>query len=132
MLYITYNIIMFNVLYYQKIDGTRPAEEFVNSTDIKMKAKIYRNLELLEEFGNTLKEPISKPLEDGIFEIRSQIGNDISRVLYFFVIGKTVILTNGFIKKTDKTPQDEIDLAKKYREDYIKRTKKDGDNDEEF
>ena len=123
---------MFKVLYYQKIDGKRPAEEFVNSTDPKMKAKIYRNLELLEEFGNTLKEPISKLLEDGIFEIRSQVGNDISRVLYFFVIDKTVILTNGFIKKTDKTPQEEIDLAKKYREDYIKRTKKDGDNNEKF
>lgn len=117
---------MFEVLYYQKIDGTRPAEEFINSSDIKMKAKIYRNLELLELFGNALKKPISEHLEDGIFEIRLQVGNDISRVLYFFVVGKTVILTNGFIKKTQEVPQEEIDLAKKYRKDYQDRIAKEG------
>ncbi|MBQ5564448.1 MAG: type II toxin-antitoxin system RelE/ParE family toxin, partial [Clostridia bacterium] len=45
-------------------------------------------------------------------------------VLYFFVIGKKVILTNGFIKKTQKTPKREIDLAKKYRADYLEREQK--------
>lgn len=55
----------------------------------------------------------SKHLEDGIFEVRGKIGNDISRVLYFFYINEKIILTNGFIKKTQKTPKKEIDLAKK-------------------
>ena len=60
----------------------------------------------------------SKPLDDGIFEIRSKQGSNISLVLYFFVAGRKVILTNGFVKKTQKTPQREIDRAKRHREDY--------------
>ena len=40
---------------------------------------------------------------------------------YFFVIGQKIILTNGFIKKTQKTPKAEIALAKKYRNDYLNR-----------
>ena len=55
---------------------------------------------------------------DGIFEIRAKQGSDISRVLYFFVVGKKIILTNGFVKKSQKTPAGEIARAKKYRADY--------------
>ena len=83
-----------------------------------MQAKLFRLLELLELKGNDLREPYSKPLSDGIFEVRAIQGNQITRVLYFFVIGKKIILTNGFVKKTQKTPTREIELAKKYRTDY--------------
>lgn len=83
-----------------------------------MQAKLFRLLELLELKGNDLREPYSKPLSDGIFEVRVIQGNQITRVLYFFVIGKKIILTNGFVKKTQKTPTREIELAKKYRTDY--------------
>lgn len=47
--------------------------------------------------------------------------NDITRIFYFFVIGQKIILTNGFVKKTQKTPKSEIELAKKYRNDYLNR-----------
>ena len=86
-----------------------------------MRAKLFRLLELLELKGNDLREPYSKSLSDGIFEIRAIQGNNITRVLYFFVVGKKVILTNGFVKKTQKTPESEIELAKKYRTDYETR-----------
>ena len=46
---------------------------------------------------------------------------DISRVLYFFFVGKKAVLTNGFVKKTMKTPKREIELAKRYRKDYEMR-----------
>ncbi|WP_449077225.1 type II toxin-antitoxin system RelE/ParE family toxin [Ruminococcus sp.] len=82
---------------------------------------MFKNLELLEIRGNELREPFSKHIEDGIFEIRNKVGNDITRIFYFFVIGQKIILTNGFIKKTQKTPKDEIALAKKYRNDYLNR-----------
>ena len=68
-----------------------------------------------------MREPYSKALSDGIFEIRAIQGNNITRVLYFFVVGKKIILTNGFVKKTQKTPDGEIELAKKYRDDYERR-----------
>lgn len=56
--------------------------------------------------------------EDGIFELRTKQGSNITRVLYFFFIGKKVILTNGFVKKSQKTPKAEKELAKKYKADY--------------
>ena len=108
----------FMVEYYEKADGSRPAEEFILSQDNKMQAKIFAALELLELKGQALREPYSKPLGDGIFEVRAKQGSDISRVLYFFVVGKRVILTNGFVKKTAKTPSREIERAKRYRADY--------------
>ena len=109
---------LFEVEYYERSDGSHPAEEFSLSQDFKMQAKLFRLLELLELKGNDLREPYSKPLSDGIFEVRAIQGNQITRVLYFFVIGKKIILTNGFVKKTQKTPTREIELAKKYRTDY--------------
>ena len=108
---------MFDVEYYEKEDGTFPAEEFILSLDSKMQAKMFRELDLLETFGNQLREPHSKPLGDGIYEIRAKVASDITRVLYFFVVNKKIILTNGFVKKTQKTPDNEIALAKKYRKD---------------
>ena len=114
---------MFDVEYYEKGDGTFPAEEFILSLDTKMQAKMFRELELLETFGNELREPHSKPLGDGIYEIRAKVASDITRVLYFFVVNKKIILTNGFVKKTQKTPDSEITLAKKYRKDYLERNK---------
>lgn len=44
--------------------------------------------------------------------------------MYFFVVGRKAILTNGFVKKTQKTPKEEIELAKTYRSNYLKRTQK--------
>lgn len=130
MCFITYNISkgklkglvkLFEVEFYEKSDGTYPAEEFILSQDIKMQTKLFRLLELLELKGNELREPYSKSLSDGIFEIRAIQGNNITRVLYFFVVGKKIILTNGFVKKTQRTPESEIALAKKYRTDYMLR-----------
>ena len=48
-----------------------------------------------------------------LVEIRSKVGSDISRVLYFFCYDGKIILTNGFVKKTQKTPRIEITRAKK-------------------
>lgn len=109
------------VEYFELPDGSRPAEEFILEQDFKMQAKLFMALEFLEERGPMLREPFSKPLGDGIFEIRAKQGSDISRVLYFFVVGKKVILTNGFVKKTQKTPVREIDKAKRYRSEYQSR-----------
>ena len=102
----------FEIVFYDKPDGSEPAKEFLLSLDKKMRAKIVMLIELLAENGSALREPYSKHLVDGIFELRAKVGSDISRVFYFFVIGKRIVLTNGFIKKTQKTPKSEIELAK--------------------
>lgn len=102
-------------------NGDRPAEDFLNSLDVKMRSKLLMILKVLQEKGNMLREPYRKYLEDGIFEVRGKVGNDISRVLYFFYYSGKIILTNGFIKKTQKTPRSEITKAKEYRADYLER-----------
>ncbi|MFI3174680.1 MAG: type II toxin-antitoxin system RelE/ParE family toxin [Bacillota bacterium] len=114
----------FEIVMYEKKNGEQPAKEFLSSLDIKMRTKMYRCINILRENGNELREPYTKSLGNGIFELRAKQGSDISRVLYFFVVGKKIILTNGFVKKTQKTPDKEIDLAEKYRFDYLEREEK--------
>ena len=111
----------FEVIFYEKSDGDCPVEEFIESLDVKMRAKIVGLLELLEEKGNLLREPYSKPIVDGIFELRCKVGNNITRVLYFFYYEGKIILTNGFVKKTQKIPLEEVRLAKEPRADFKER-----------
>ena len=130
MVYIPYNykgeyVAEFKVIAYKKKNGDIPVEEFLNSIDFKMRVKIFGLLKILQEKGNMLREPYSKYLGDGIFELRCIFGSDITRVLYFFYYEGKIILTNGFVKKTQKTPKEEIQIAKNRRVDFIERMMKD-------
>lgn len=113
--------IKYEAIFYDLPDGTEPAAEFINSVSNKMASKILWTINLLEEYGPSLREPYSKMIDDGILELRIKVGLDITRVMYFFMVGKKVILTHGFVKKTEETPPSEIDRAKKYREEYLSR-----------
>ena len=107
--------------FYTKENHAEPAKDYIRTLDAKMKAKLLRIFDILEEHGPYVRFPYSEPLGDGIFEIRAKQGTDIVRVLYFFSSGRKIILTNGFTKKQQKTPRSEILLAKKYRKDYERR-----------
>lgn len=111
----------FEIIFYEKADGSQPVVDFIKNQNIKMRSKLLKSIELLEDKGNYLKSPYSKYLSDGIFELRVRQSNDITRILYFFTVGKKIVMTNGFIKKSQKTPKSEIELAKKYRSIYIKK-----------
>lgn len=111
----------FEVVFYEKENGEKPVEEFLLGLNVKMRAKMIGLLEILQEKGIQLREPYSKHLEDGIFEVRCQSGSDITRILYFFYYRGTIVLSNGFIKKTQKTPRKEIELAKRRRTDFMER-----------
>ncbi len=56
-----------------------------------------------------------------------KVGTDISHILYFFVVRRKAVLTHGFVKKTQKTPPEEIDLAKRSRAEYMSRKESDKD-----
>lgn len=90
---------MFDVIFYEGENGEKPVEIFLDSLDNKMRAKLLGLLGILSEKGNSLREPYSKHLQDGIFEIRCKFGNNITRVLYFFYYNQRIILTNGFVKR---------------------------------
>ena len=71
---------MFDVEFYRLPNGKAPVEEFLDSLNVKMRNKALNSLVLLEEFGNTLREPHSKPIGDGIFELRIKFASDITRL----------------------------------------------------
>lgn len=112
---------MFQIEFYETENGVQPAKEFLLSLDTKMRAKMVNIISILQDNGYELREPYSKYLSEGIFELRARVGSDITRVLYFFYVDSRIVLTNGFIKKTNKTPIREIEKAKKYKADYLKR-----------
>ena len=112
---------MFQLEFYETEDGKHPVQDFLDSLDNKMAAKLIALMEILEERGTELRLPYSEALDDGIFELRCKQGSNITRALYFFYIGKRIIVTNGFVKKTQKTPVGELKLAKSRREDWIRR-----------
>ena len=109
---------MFQVVFYEMASGRRPAAEYLASLKPDDAARMQEKLRLLQELGNELKMPHSKPLRDGIMELRTQNRGRWHRVLYFFVVGETVVLTHGFTKKTNKTSDNEIEKALKYKKDY--------------
>ncbi len=111
----------FEVEFYEKENGEQPAKEFLLSLDKKLRAKLADTIMILQDNGYELREPYSKHISEGIFELRAKQGSDTTRVMYFFYVDRHIILTNGFIKKTQKTPQSEIEKAKRYRSDYLKR-----------
>jgi len=112
---------VFELEFYESEDGRHPVEEFLDSLEYKMNAKLIGLMELLEEKGTELREPYSAALKDGIFELRCKQGSNITRVMYFFFVGKRIIVTNGFVKKTQKTPLSELKLAQARRADWLRR-----------
>lgn len=111
----------FEVDFYETTNGRQPAKDFLMSLDQRMRTKMLRMILMLKTNGNELREPYSKFISDGIYELRAKVGSNISRILYFFMVGQHIILTNGFVKKTQKIPSNEFKRAKKYRDDYLRR-----------
>ena len=112
----------FEIIFYKKVDATCPIQDFLDSLELKLRAKALRLILLLAQNGNNLREPYSKYLDDGLFELRIKQGSNIIRIIYFYITGSKIILTNGFVKKTLKLPRKELHLARIYRADYLERS----------
>jgi len=84
-----------------------------------VKEKIIWTFDLIEEIDK-VPETYLKHIEntEGLYEIRVQQGSDIFRIFCFFDQGQLVVLANGFQKKTQKTPKQEIDKALKIKQEY--------------
>ena len=102
--------IIFYKDYFQKF--------FVKQKD-KVKDKIVWTFNLIEELPR-VPETYLKHIENtnGLYEIRVQLGSDIFRIFCFFDKGQLVVVTNGFNKKSQKTPKKEIERAIKIKQEY--------------
>ena len=114
----------YEVIFFALEDGTQPAREFLDGLSVKMRARVVKIIQMLRDYGGQVRMPYSEYLRDGIFQIRAQQEGNISRVLYFFNDGQKIILTNGFTKKTPKTPPAEIERAKRYKAEYERKEAK--------
>lgn len=93
--------------------------DFYEKQRQKVKEKILWTFRVIETIQQVPTEYL-KHLEgtDGLYEIRVKSGSDIFRIFCFFDKGKLVVLANGFQKKTQKTPKQEIEKALKIKEEY--------------
>ncbi len=110
---------------YESENGDEPVKNFINRLPPKHKAKALWEIELLSLHGTALTMPYVASIKGdrykGLMELRVQQGNDISRIFYFLPVGNKFILLHGFIKKTQRTPQKELETALRYKEDYMRR-----------
>jgi phage-related protein len=82
---------------------------------------VFRLIKLLKDYGVLLKEPYTKQIRGKIRELRIKDSQGAVRILYFTFTGRRFILLHGFIKKADKTPEREIEIAEKRMNDFIHR-----------
>jgi len=115
---------MRKVDFYKTISGKSPISDFLDSLSGKQVQKITWVLEVIEELRIIPKQYFKKLVNtNDIWEVRVISGSNIFRLLGFFDGNNLVILTNGFVKKTQKTPKQEIKLAEKRKKDYLERKK---------
>jgi len=111
------------VVYYVTDSGRIPVEEFANDLDIRSRRKFVDTVILLEVLGRELVWPHAKYIGDEIFELRFEGIEGAIRVLYFFFDGDKAVLTNGFPKRSNRTPKNEKQTAITRRESYFQKHK---------
>ena len=99
----------FPVRFFKTETGREPVREWLLSLREEEKWLIGVDIKTVQ-FGWPLGMPLVRRLSPGIWEIRTRLENRISRVL-FTVFESQIILLHGFIKKTQKTPRDDLNLA---------------------
>lgn len=110
------------VAFYRSANGKCPVECFLDALPGKVTQKIAWVLRLLEELEFVPASYFNKlPGTDEIWECRINFASGAYRILCFFGSESSIVLTHGFIKKTEKTPRNEIHRAAAYKRDYLKR-----------
>jgi len=117
----------YKVELYEKTDGKTPVLDFILSLNPKQQAKIYREIDLLEKFGNELHYPhvdtIKGKKYKDLWELRIEFASNIFRIFYFLFQSNNAVLLHGIVKKKQKTPKKELDVALERRNEYLRREK---------
>ena len=110
------------VVFYRSADGKCPIEDFLNALPGKVAQKIAWVLRLLEDLEFVPARYFAKlPGTEEIWECRISFASNAYRILCFLSDDSSVVLTNAFIKRTKKTPRNEIERAEAIRKDFIRR-----------
>ncbi len=109
--------------FYKAASGHVPTEEFLDSLSDKVVQKTIAVIELVKTERIVPAKFFKKLVGTELYEFRIRWESNIYRLICFFDRNDKVIITHGFVKKTQKTPRGEIDRAEKYRRDYFARRK---------
>ncbi|HIB1875197.1 TPA: type II toxin-antitoxin system RelE/ParE family toxin [Enterococcus faecium] len=111
--------------FYERPNGHNEFMEFLEQLPEKDQDKLLAVIQNVQEYGLLVARKMKwvKKLEDNLFELRSELGNNIQRALYFHWVDSRYIVTHGFSKKTQKTPPKEILRALEIRKEFEEENK---------
>ncbi len=112
---------MFDLVFFTRVRGDSPIDEFLDGLDKKSRAKVAAYLSLLEEEGPSLKRLYADLARGKIRELRIQYRSNQYRVLYFFHFRDQIVLVHAFSKKTQQLKEKDIELSERRMEDWIRR-----------
>lgn len=109
---------MSKVIYYRTAYGENPVSDFLDSLQERQQAKLLRIVTTIEKYGlQSIFPHVKKLIGTPLWEIRI-LGKDNLRVLYVVMNGNDILLIHGFVKKVQKTPQREINIAMKRLQEW--------------
>jgi phage-related protein len=106
-----------NVVFYQTATGHEPVREWLKSLPKEERKTVGADI-LSVQYAWPVGKPLVDNLGDGIWEIRSRLPNRIARTL-FAIVDEEIVLLHGFIKKQQRTPPHELELARKRKKEYL-------------
>jgi phage-related protein len=115
---------MREIIFYRTSSGNCPIEEFLDQLTDKQAQKVTWVLRLLGDLNIIPADYFKKlPATEDIWEVRTQCEGLAIRLLGFCHKSNSIVLTNGFAKKSQKTPAREIILAQERKKEYLNRSK---------
>ncbi len=111
------------VEFYEDNGGSAPVEEFLETLDLRHKAKALAVIRLLEEMGPALPFPYSSQVRGRLRELRTQSGKDRIRILYFGDPRRCFVLLHGLIKRAPKLDEQDIRTAEERMRRHAQKLK---------
>ena len=100
-------------IFYRTEAGGEPVRDWLKEHSSEDRKRIGEDIKTVE-FGWPIGMPVCRPLGEGIYEVRTSLAqNRIARVLFYIDKKGRMVLLHGFIKKTRKTPDEDLDLARR-------------------
>ncbi|QNT70587.1 type II toxin-antitoxin system RelE/ParE family toxin [Defluviicoccus vanus] len=102
--------------FYRSVGGSEPVREWLKALDLRDRKAVGKDIQKVE-YGWPLGLPVCRPLTNGLWEVRSNISDGRTVRVIFCIAGGCMVLLHGFIKKSQKTPQQDLELALKRKRD---------------
>lgn len=103
--------LLLSVKFYKTENGTEPVRDWLKSLSLSQKRTIGEDIKTVQ-YGWPIGMPVVRKIDTGLWEVRSKFKDGIARVL-FTVVGDSMILLHGFVKKSQKTPKEDLNTANK-------------------